>query len=308
MAITVADGLIEIDTLLGGWEHLTAGFVVSGKSPVLIETGSQSSVPQLLKELASLGIDASNLAGIVVTHIHLDHAGGLGDLAIAFPNATIYVHPEGARHLVNPRKLIDSASRVYGPLLDGLYGRLNPTPAERIVTLNDGDAIRITKDLELVALHTPGHAKHHLSLWHEPTGTMFCGDAVGVRLPEVGVLWPATPPPDFDLGKVLSSLSRMAERKPQQLAFAHYGIVPNAVDLLTEGGELIRRWCEVAAMAREQSKNVVKALESAFLPDLDKLAPEARARLLTLSGVHANASGLERWLSSQEKHGGGSGI
>ena len=124
----IAPGIIEIDTLLGGWEKVTAGYLVDGDAPVLVETGSQSSVRVLLDALDALGVSPGDLAGVAVTHIHLDHAGGVGDVARAFPAATVYVHEKGARHLVDPTRLIDSASRVYGPLLDSLYGRLDATP------------------------------------------------------------------------------------------------------------------------------------------------------------------------------------
>src|SRR5205814_5874180 len=121
----------------GGWTEVTAGYLVEGPEPVLVETGSQSSVPQLLAALDSLGVGPNDLAGIAVTHIHLDHAGGVGDVARAFPNATIYVHEKGARHLADPTRLVESASRVYGHLLDDLYGRLEPTPAARLHVLAD---------------------------------------------------------------------------------------------------------------------------------------------------------------------------
>ena len=136
-------GSSKLDTFLGGWERVTAGYLIEGDAPVLVETGSQSSVPVLLAQLDRLGLGPSDLAGVVVTHIHLDHAGGVGDVARAFPDATVYVHAKGARHLADPTRLVDSASRVYGPLLDSLYGRLDPTPSERIHVLEDGEAIRV---------------------------------------------------------------------------------------------------------------------------------------------------------------------
>jgi glyoxylase-like metal-dependent hydrolase (beta-lactamase superfamily II) len=192
----IGDGVLEIDTLLGGWHRVTAGYLLEGPAPVLVETGSQSSVPVLLEALERLGLGATDLAGVVVTHIHLDHAGGVGDVARAFPEATVYVHPKGARHLADPTKLVDSASRVYGPLLDSLYGRIDATPSERIRALEDGEEIAIAPDRVLVAVDSPGHAKHHVGLHDSRSGILFAGDAVGVKLPDGGVLRPSTPPPD----------------------------------------------------------------------------------------------------------------
>src|SRR6202163_2847549 len=113
MGTYLAPGVLEIDTLLGGWERVTAGYLIEGPAPVLIETGSQSSVPALLKALADHGVAPSDLAGIAVTHIHLDHAGGVGDVARAFPDATVYVHEKGARHLIDPSRLVASSATVH---------------------------------------------------------------------------------------------------------------------------------------------------------------------------------------------------
>src|SRR5207244_5890447 len=139
------------------WERVTAGYLIVGPDPVLVETGSQSSVDALLDALRELNVDAADLAGIAVTHIHLDHAGGVGDVAKAFPQATVYVHEKGARHMVDPTRLIDSAAQVYGPLLDDLYGRLEPTPKERLRILHDGEQISIGPKRTLTTVDSPGH-------------------------------------------------------------------------------------------------------------------------------------------------------
>ena len=297
---TVAEGVVELDTMLGGWERVTAGYLIEGPEPVLVETGSQSSVPVLLAQLASLGIGPTDLAGVVVTHIHLDHAGGVGDVARAFPGATVYVHEKCARHLVDPARLVDSAARVYGPLLDSLYGRLEPTPADRVHVLADGEEIRVGPNRSLVAVESPGHAKHHVGLHDTTSGVLFAGDAVGVRLPDVGVLRPATPPPDFDLDQALHSLRRFAERQPAALALAHYGLVAQPLDLLEEATGTLRQWAEVAEAAFRRGEDIASALSAAFNPPPGALPDEHRQRLDTLNGVHSNAAGLHRWLSARE--------
>jgi len=299
----IGAGVLQIDTLLGGWQEVTAGYLVEGPAPVLVETGSQSSVPALLDALRNHGVDANELAGVAVTHIHLDHAGGVGDVARAFPGATIYVHPKGARHLVDPTRLVDSAARVYGPLLDSLYGRLDPTPAERIQILEDGDTVEVGGGRKLVTVDSPGHAKHHLALHDSESGILFAGDAVGVRLPAAGIIRPATPPPDFDLDLAVNSLQRFRERQPAGVALAHYGLLPDPLGMLEEAEDVLRQWAAVAEAAWKEGRDIAAALEAAFGSDLAATDPAAREKLETLNGIHSNAAGFRRWLDTR---GGGS--
>ncbi|MDQ1416731.1 MAG: hypothetical protein QOF81_2344 [Acidimicrobiaceae bacterium] len=295
----ISPGVLQIDTLLGGWEEVTAGYLIEGPAPVLVETGSQSSVPALLSALEAHGVAADDLAGIAITHIHLDHAGGVGDVARAFPKATIYVHPKGARHLVDPSRLVDSAARVYGPLLDSLYGRLDPTPAERIRVLDDGDTIEVGPNRKLVTVDSPGHAKHHLALHDTESGLLFAGDAVGVRLPGAGVIRPATPPPDFDLDLAINSLRRFREIQPAGVALAHYGLLPDPMPMLEEAQDILRQWAEVAEAAWRDGRDIAEALEAAFSADLSGTDPAEREKLETLNGIHSNAAGFRRWLDTR---------
>jgi len=297
----IGPGVLQIDTLLGGWERVTAGYLIQGPRPVLIETGSQSSVPVLLDSLGKLGVDAADLAAVIVTHIHLDHAGGVGNVAEAFPGATVYVHPKGARHLVDPSRLVDSAARVYGPLLDSLYGRLDPTPAERVQVLEDEQVVDLGAGRTLTAVDSPGHAKHHVALHDSDSGILFVGDAVGVRLPDAGILRPSTPPPDFDLDLAVASLHKFQARGPSGLALAHYGLIPEPAPLLEEAEEILRRWAEVAEAAWREDRDIAEALESAFSAERDKVPVEHREKLETLNGVHSNAAGFRRWLETRDR-------
>jgi glyoxylase-like metal-dependent hydrolase (beta-lactamase superfamily II) len=304
VATRIADGVLEIDTLLGGWERVTAGYLVEGPEPVLIETGSQTSVPALVAALHDLGVDAADLAGIAVTHIHLDHAGGAGDVARAFPNATVYVHPKGARHLADPTKLVASAAQVYGDLLDTLYGRLEPTDGDRIHALEDGETITVGPDRTLTTVDSPGHAKHHLALHDSGSGLLFVGDAVGVRLPDAGVLRPSTPPPDFDLDQAIDSLHKFAARRPTGIALAHYGLVPDPATICEEAEGTLRRWADVAERAYRDERDIATALDEAFAADLDGVDPAQREKLETLNGVHSNAAGFRRWLDQRDQQHG----
>jgi glyoxylase-like metal-dependent hydrolase (beta-lactamase superfamily II) len=135
----------------------------------------------------------------VVTHIHLDHAGGAGDVASMFPSASVVVHQKGARHLADPSRLMASARAVYGDALDALFGEMAPVPADRIVALDDVGVVDLGGGRRLDSHYSPGHARHHVGLVDSESGDLYVGDAAGVYIPETGDLRPATPPPDFEL-------------------------------------------------------------------------------------------------------------
>ena len=301
----IAPGIRQIDTLLGGMDRMTAGFLFDGPQPALVETGSQSSVEAVREALTDAGVGAGDLRWIIVTHIHLDHAGGVGDMAEAFPNATVVVHERGARHLLDPSRLIDSAARVYGPLLDGLYGRMRPVPEDRLVAAGDGHRVDLGDGHALTMVDSPGHAKHHHAVLDEQTGTLLVGDAVGVKLPDLGVLRPATPPPDFDLEQATASLHRFAELKPEQVVLTHYGPVEDALGTLHDAEEMLHRWVSVAEQTMRASEeagidDVAAALAEAFAASPDGLSLELRRRFEVLNGVHSNAAGIVRYLSTRE--------
>jgi glyoxylase-like metal-dependent hydrolase (beta-lactamase superfamily II) len=295
----VMPGVLEIDTLLGGWQRVTAGYLIEGPAPVLVETGSQSSVPVLLAALAEHGVGAGDLAGVAVTHVHLDHAGGVGDVAKAFPKAVVYVHPRGARHLADPSRLVASAATVYGDVLDSLYGRLTPTSSERVKAVEDGAEIDIGGGRVLSVVHSPGHAKHHMALHDSQSGLLFVGDSVGVRLPGAGALRPATPPADFDLAQALDSLKRYSDRSPSALALAHYGLLPDDPETaLDQARDILQEWADIASAAWHSGRDVEEALRERFGGELDALPAEERQRIETLNGIHSNAEGLKLWLAS----------
>jgi glyoxylase-like metal-dependent hydrolase (beta-lactamase superfamily II) len=193
---------------------------------------------------------------------------------------------------------------VYGPLLDSLYGRLDPTPKERIHVLQDGEEIPVSATRSLVAVDSPGHAKHHVALHDTLSGILFAGDAVGVKLPDGGVLRPSTPPPDFDLDLALHSLQRFTERRPTSLALAHYGMLDEPLDILEQADGTLRRWAEVAEVAFRNGEDIAAALAGEFESDMDGVAPEHREKLEVMNGVHSNAAGLHRWLSTRVSPGG----
>jgi glyoxylase-like metal-dependent hydrolase (beta-lactamase superfamily II) len=300
----IAPGIRQLDTLLGGMDRMTAGFLVDGAQPALVETGSQTSVAAVCEALTAAGVGAGDLRWIIVTHIHLDHAGGVGDMAVAFPNATVVVHERGARHLVDPSRLVDSAARVYGPYLDSLYGRMLPTPQDRVVAAADGHRVDLGGGRFLTMVDSPGHAKHHHAVLDEHTGTLLVGDAVGVQLPDIGVLRPATPPPDFDLEQSVSSLRRFAALRPEVMVLTHYGPVEQPLETLAEAEEMLHQWVDVADRtmrggAQDDIEGVAAALADAFAELPDGVPDSVREKFEVLNGFHSNAAGLVRYLSTR---------
>ena len=240
----------QIDTRMAGYDGITAGYLIRGDRPCLVETGTAPSAPVVRDALAALGVGPADLATVVVTHIHLDHAGGTGDIAQLYPAAEVVVHERGARHLADPSRLMASARLVYGDELDSLFGTLAPTPAERIRTVERTGVVDLGGGRRLESHYSPGHAKHHVGLVDSVTGDLYVGDAAGIYIPETGDMRPATPPPDFDLKVALESLRTFAALRPTRLLFSHFGPVAAVDEALDRSAAEISVWVEETRRAR----------------------------------------------------------
>lgn len=292
-----------VDTRMGGYEGITAGYLIRGERPALVETGAAKSAEEVVRALDLLGVGPADLATIVVTHIHLDHAGGVGDLSAAFPNAQVVVHEAGARHLVDPSRLLASAARVFGPVLDELFGPLLPTDAARVRVLADGDHVDLGGGRRLESFDSPGHARHHVGLLDSLTGDLYTGDAAGVWTPETEDLRPATPPPEFDLETAIASLEKMRERHPTRLLFSHFGPVTEVGTTLDRSVEELRLWVELVREARADGLDVDHAVARVRERTLERYAvrslPEVEAKLELLSSTEADVHGIWRYLDQQ---------
>jgi glyoxylase-like metal-dependent hydrolase (beta-lactamase superfamily II) len=291
----IAPGIAMIDTLLGGRDGITASFLVDGERPALVETGARTSAPALRRALAAAGLGADDLAWIVLTHVHLDHCGGTGILAAAFPRATVVVHRRGARHLAEPQRLVAASAAVYGPRWS-LYGGLDRTAAERIVAAEDGHRVSVGAGRELVMLETPGHARHHMSVLDEASGTVLAGDAVGVRFADGG-LYPALPPPEIDLDAGARSIDRLAGLSPRRLCLGHFGPVRDPVADLALAREQLARAAAAATRAGADPQALRQELARELPLDATVADPQALERWERLGWAEANVDGLAGWLA-----------
>jgi glyoxylase-like metal-dependent hydrolase (beta-lactamase superfamily II) len=234
-----------------------------------------------------------------VTHVHLDHAGASGLLLQRFPNATLYAHEIGISHLVDPSKLVASATRIYGPMMGRLWGEMVPVPVERIVPLSDGQRL-VVAGRALDVLYSPGHAKHHVCFYDPSCGEIYAGDVAGVRMPGYSYVRPPTPPPDLDLEAWEASLDRLAALAPSALYVTHFGRSEGTADHLNALRRLLRQWEAVvlAGMrAGQDTEAIVSTLRKQADADLVAQADAQTVRRYEMaSGYAMNVAGYERYL------------
>ena len=303
----LGNDVFQIDTKMAGYHGITAGYLIRSDRPCLVETGTAPSAPVVRDALTALGIGPRDLSTVVVTHIHLDHAGGVGDIARMFPAARVVVHTKGARHLADPSRLMASARMVWGDDLDWLFGTLAPTPAERIESVEDTGVVDLGGGRRLDSHYSPGHAKHHVGLLDSVSGDLYVGDAAGMYLPETGDLRAATPLPDFDLDAALNSVALFGALRPERLLFSHYGPVGAVQETLERSAEEIKVWVEetrrahregldldhAVALVHERTKDRYRVLQ----PGVDDYAAE---KLMRLANTEANVAGIMHWLEQAE--------
>jgi len=304
----LGNDVFQIDTKMAGYQGITAGYLIRGSRPCLVETGTALSVPVVRMALASLAVGPEDLATVVVTHIHLDHAGGVGDIAAIYPAAEVVVHRKGARHLADPSRLMAGARRAYGDALDVLFGVLAPVPASRITALDDVGTVDLGDGRRLESHYSPGHAKHHVGLIDSLSGDLYVGDAAGVYIAETGDLRPATPPPDFDQELALASLRKFSALRPTRLLFSHYGPVDDVDTILARSAEEILVWVEGARAARAGGLDLDHAVAMVHSQTLSRYAalqpgadPAIAARFERISGAAANVDGIWHWLDKLDQ-------
>ncbi|MBC8160871.1 MAG: MBL fold metallo-hydrolase [Roseiflexaceae bacterium] len=251
---TPSENIHLIDTLHLGRDQVIGSYLLLGDAPILVDPGPTSTLATVEQGLASHGLGLGDLQALLLTHIHLDHAGATGTILARHPHIRVYVHERGAPHLINPEKLLGSATRLYGDLMDVLWGEFLPVPDQRVTVLRGGETLQIGGRM-LDVRYGPGHASHHVVYIDQTSGAAFVGDNGGVRLPGSTYARPATPPPDIDLEAWDRTLTMIGELRPRLLCLTHFGPVFDPAEHLQSYRERLHRWAELVGSSIAQGED-----------------------------------------------------
>ncbi|WP_428825811.1 MBL fold metallo-hydrolase [Azonexus sp. IMCC34842] len=275
-----------------------------------VDTGSNDALPNALAALKRLGLDVTAVDYVILTHIHLDHAGGAGGMMAVFPNARLVVHPRGARHMAEPSRLVAGVTAVYGAeYVQRVYGEIVPIPAERIIEAPDGQVISLA-GRQLLCLDTPGHARHHICIVDQKTGGIFTGDMFGLSYRELDVdgrqfIFPTTTPTQFEPEEMRQSIRRLLSFSPDAMYLTHYGQV---VEVQKKGEDLLRHLDALVDLAMSEKNGDADRHQSIKQAMTAYLFAQIRAHGCRLSDaqlgeiwetdLELNAQGLCVWLDS----------
>jgi len=291
-----------IDLRFRGSERVIATAVLSGPDGVtLVDPGPTSCLPALEDGLRQRGLTLRDVRTLLITHIHLDHAGAAGTIVERVPGIRVHVHERGAPHLVDPAKLLASATRLYGDQMDSLWGAFLPVPAANVHALAGGERIAAA-GTSLQVAYTPGHAKHHVSYLDETTGVAYVGDTGGIRVSGDFLLAP-TPPPDIDLAAWQHSLDTIDAWRPVSLFLTHFGVVTGAKahllrfrETLATQAEAVRQSMTAGNTDEERTRVFVEHLRR----EVRKAMPEHEARATELAAPFDQLwQGLDRYWKKQ---------
>lgn len=291
------DHIWYLDNGLLGAPGLGATYVVRGDEIAIVETGTSLCAPHVLDGLRRLGVDPSAVRHILLTHIHMDHAGGAGTLLPHMPEATLYIHSRTAKYLVDPSNLLASAERALGDLFP-LHGTVDPAPAERIAAAEDL-RLDLGRGIVVRAISTPGHSPDHIAYLEESSRSLFTGDAIGITIPATGYQGPVTPPPAISIDQQRETFERLLDLPLDALLFTHFGPGRESPRLLIE--RLREQYERLVRLVREgwESGNVDHgAITRAMLPEGGH---DDRTMLATAGWVEMSINGLVHFFDRQAR-------
>jgi glyoxylase-like metal-dependent hydrolase (beta-lactamase superfamily II) len=296
---TIAPGTSLFDLeYLGRTGHIATCFLDTSEGLAVVDPGPASTYSRFQDGLRAIGATLDDVRVVLVTHIHLDHAGATGWLAEAQPRLKVYVHERGAPHLVDPGKLIKSATTIFGEEnMLRLWGEVKPVPAGCIVPLAGGERLKFG-NRSIATAYTPGHAVHHMAWYDEGTGTAFTGEALGEQLGFTEIPIPQTPPPDIDVELMIASGDKVMEWKPERLFLPHFGPVSNPAAFAQQHATRLVLWSErVRASLAQAGTDEERARRCRDLSrqDLEALLPKALHDDIEEEAIYGNWFGLARY-------------
>ncbi len=276
LAIQLEDDLWLLDTMFRGERGVIASYLLTGEHEIaLVDVGSAASLETLLDAVRAAGVAPEAITHLLLTHVHLDHAGASGALVRRLPHARVFVHRIGAPHLLDPSRLVRSAARIYGERMYELWGNMEPVPTGRLSELDDGDEVRIGERV-LRVLYTPGHAIHHVAYFDARRRAVFAGDVAGVRLQDIEYVRPPTPPPDLNLEDWYASIERLERLDPSVLYLAHFGPSRQTASHLNGLRRSLAQWGKLllpGIRAQASDEALERLLADTFDPEIARRAP-----------------------------------
>jgi glyoxylase-like metal-dependent hydrolase (beta-lactamase superfamily II) len=300
-------GISVVDTGFVRPKFDASYLIIENGRAAFIDTGPNNAVPRLLAALEAHGLERDAVDYVIPTHVHLDHAGGVGLLMQNLPSAKLVIHPRGARHMIDPSVLMGGVRAVYGDEVAARdYGELVPVPAERVVTTSDMMVLELG-GRPLLFFDTPGHARHHHCIWDEASRGWFTGDTFGIVYPELATpqgpyIVPATAPVQFDQKALHESVARLLAHKPTFMYLTHYGAVREAEKLAVQYMAQVDAMADAArslADAPGRHDRLKRAFGDIYIAELRRSGstrPDTFLRMLLATDIELNAQGLGAWL------------
>ena len=255
------EGTWQISHPFQGENEIVGSYLLAGANELaIIDPGPGSMIDSLLASSREAGFEPRDITHILATHVHLDHAGATGSLVRQMPKAQVYVHGLGAPHLLDTSKVVASASRIFGERMKLLWGEIEPTPADRLHVIENGDTLNMA-GRRLQVNYTPGHAIHHVIFFDAHSGELFAGDTAGVRLPGVDYVRPPTPPPDLDLEAWSNSIDLLKGLYPDVLYIGHFGAIREIDAQLERLREKLCAWGDFVLSAMRDGKQEAEIIE-----------------------------------------------
>ncbi len=261
----IGKGIFQIDLETGGFKQLIASYILRGEKNLIVDSGPTSSIPNLLLGLKEIGIKPQDVSYLALTHIHVDHGGGVGTLLKSLPKAKVIVHPRGLTHIVDPARLWAASKETLGFAAE-TFGAPEPVPQDKILLASEGLTFNLGAGLTLKTIETPGHAAHNLSYYEHLNKSLFAGDSAGAYFPEYETVFPTTPPP-FRPDVALISIDKMIKLNPEALCYSHFGKASNATKRLREYAIQIEMWLNIIKENIKLGKSDVEIREAIFQED-----------------------------------------